>query len=148
MINTLIHQEYGSDANPEEVTYKLLLNSTIKLEQALTRKNVSDLEKWVRVGQMDLFGSGEFKVPQILLPKSIAEVLDFMLNKSIEEQAQADELARQFRKQQQKANEVELWAMELSKLKQGVMQRGMNPDEVSVEQAIQTAAAVQQFAEA
>lgn len=126
----------------------MLINSARVRQEKIDRKLASEVEKWIKVGQMDLFGSGEFKIPPAYLPKSIAEAERYMVDKAIEEQAQADELAKAAKRQQQRAFEIETYAIELGKLKQGVLHRGMNPDEVSVEQAIQTAAEIQQHAEA
>lgn len=147
LIDELIGREYPG-ADPDAVSHALLVNSAKARQEKIDRKLASEVEKWIKVGQMDLFGSGEFKIPPAYLPKSIAEAERYMADKAIEEQAQADELAKAAKRQQQRAFEIEAYAIELGKLKQGVLQRGMNPDEVSVEQAIKAASEVQQFAAA
>lgn len=141
LLEQTIGQQYGDigKSHPEDITYRLVKNSVAARLDKIQRKQASDLEKWVSVGQMDCFGSGEFKIPSVLLPKSISAAENYMRDKADQEQEHADELAKQWNAQVQKAKNIAIWAEEISKLRQGVLYAGMNPEEVSVEQAIQTA---------
>jgi hypothetical protein len=133
------------DIEPAKTTHRMVINSAHARFEKLERNQAADNDKWVHVRQMDLFGSGAFKLPAAFLPKSIEEADQFMTNKAQQEQAAADELADAWQRQQDKARHVAAWSEELHKLKQGVIAVGMNPEEVSVEQAIQEAAKVQPF---
>lgn len=125
--------------DPMEVCHQLLINEVAAKMEEAERKAAADAETWVKVGQMDLFGSGEFKIPSLLLPKSIATADDFMANKARMETEAADELAKAWQTQDDKANKVRNWACEVHRLYEGVAAAGMNPHEVSIEQAIQQA---------
>lgn len=145
MVNDLLLNLYPS-VEPESATYQMLVNSAQARQEKIDRKDATADDKWVHIRQMDMFGSGPFKLPAAFLPKSIEEADQLMTNKAQQEQAAADELADAWQRQQDKARHVAAWSEELHKLKQGVIAVGMNPEEVSVEQAIQEAAKVQPFA--
>lgn len=127
------------ETDPMEVCHQLLINEVAAKMEEVERKAAADAETWVQVGQMDLFGSKEFKIPSLLLPKSIATADDFMANKARMETEAADALAKAWKTQDDKAKRVSDWAYEVHRLYEGVAAAGMNPHEVSIEQAIQQA---------
>lgn len=140
-MDTLLASLYA-ETEPLSACYQLIINEVAAKMAEAERKATADAETWVKVGQMDLFGSGEFKIPSLLMPKSIATADDFMANKARMETEAADALAKAWSTQDDKAKRMREWSLEVHRLYQGVESAGMNPHEVSVEQAIHEAEAL------
>jgi hypothetical protein len=131
------------EADPGEVCHQVIVNSVSAEFEKIKRGAAADEDKWVKVGQLSLFDSQEFFVPQFLLPKSIQEADEFMTAKAKAETEAAEALAEAWRKQDSKAQKIATWASNLHGLRESVEAHGMNPRETSIEQAIAEAKKIQ-----
>lgn len=140
-IDSLLSELYP-DLDPMMCCHQFIINSVeSKLTDAI-RDATSDIDHWMRVGQMDLFDSKEFKIPASYLSKSLDEADAFMSDKARIETEAADELAKAWNAQQDKASRIAKWAAHVHQLKLNVESAGYDPSEVSIEKAIKQAQAV------
>lgn len=126
-----------------DVCRALIVNAiNAKMEEA-ERQASAETDRWVSVGQMDMFNTPEFKIPESFLPQSIAAAHRFMSERV---RAGQDKLQafRDAMKAQEKENaEVHRWASAVYQLLLAVEALGLNPEEMSIEKANQLAKEVQ-----
>jgi hypothetical protein len=141
-VDELIAASYPNE-DPGEVCHQAIVNSVTAEFEKIKRGAAADEDKWIKVGQLSLFDSQEFFVPQFLLPKSIQEADEFMAAKAKVEAEAAEALAEAWRKQDGKAKKIAQWSLNLHGLLESVEAHGMNPRETSIEQAIAEAKKIQ-----
>lgn len=126
-----------------EVSLALIVNAVnAKIDDA-ERQATAETDRWVSVGQMDMFNTPEFKIPENFLPQSIAAANRFMTERTRAEQEQLHALHDALKSQEKKAAKVQAWAGAVHQLLLAVESQGMNPEETSIEKAINLAKEVQ-----
>ena len=141
-VDQLLADRYP-DVAPGVACEELIVNSVKAGIEKARNTEAERTQKWIRVGQMDLFDSGEFFIPASFLPKSIADTYTFLLGRLAIEEADEAAKAKALDDQKEQTAKVRKSMNEARRLYVGVEASGQDPTEVSVEQAIKQAAAVQ-----
>lgn len=123
---------------PETIARQSLVNSIANGLKRQERQAAAAHDRFDTVGQMSLFGDliPEHQIPRGWQSKMAAEVDAWMANRADIERQNADELRKAADAQEQKARKFEAFAAATHRVVEALIQAGLDPHQVTYEQAI------------